>query len=352
VALMGRVPHHPQIEKHYTRPPEWRMNPATGEWVIVAPERSARPMLNEAPAASRSRPEACPFCAGREQRTPPELGAIRPPGSLPNSPDWRVRCVPNAFAAVKNQSAAHERGDGFYREADAVGRHELFVECPQHEASLAALSVEQFRLVIQLWRERMLDAGGDPALKYAQLFKNHGPEAGASVEHAHSQLIALPRVPRAVAAELSFAARFYEERGDCVYCELLRRERADGSRVVIDSNHFSVLSAYAARQPFELCLVPKAHQSQFELISLAEIDDLGTVLRTILRKMDAALENPSFNLVFHTGPLDGGSLAHYHWHIEILPRLSQLAGFEWGTGAYVSPVLPEDAALVLKEAAG
>jgi UDPglucose--hexose-1-phosphate uridylyltransferase len=198
----------------------------------------------------------------------------------------------------------------------------------------------------------MRDAASDSALKYAQLFKNHGPESGASVEHAHSQLIALPRLPVAIVKELSFAARFHEERGDCVYCELLRRERADGSRLVMDSDHFSVLAAYAARQPFELWVLPKAHQSQFELITPAEVVDLGTVLRTILRKMESALEDPSYNLVFHGGPLDEAPLPHYHWHIEILPRLTQLAGFEWGTGAYVSPVLPEDAALVLREAAG
>ena len=346
---MARIPDHPSIRAHCTQPSEWRRNPTTGEWVIVAPERSAKPDFNDPRIEPTLPDEPCPFCVGEEHNTGPELLVFREPGSTPNGPGWRVRVVPNAYAAVKNTGSADPHGDGFYLRANGVGRHELFIECPQHETNLARLPVEQVREVVQAWRERLLDASRDPNLKYAQLFKNHGPDAGASVPHAHSQMIATPMIPVALHEELEFAQHYHHVHGGCVYCELLRRENATGDRLIFQTGAFAVISAYAARQPFESWIVPKVHHSQMESISPIEADELGTVLWTLLRRMVAALEGPSYNLVFHGGPFHQAPLAHYHWHIEVLPRLMQLAGFEWGTGAHVNPVLPEDAATVLRD---
>jgi UDPglucose--hexose-1-phosphate uridylyltransferase len=347
---MARVPHHPLIARHFTSPPEWRMNPVTGEWVIIAPERAARPMLNDSPRESSTpTDEPCPFCGGNEELTPGELFAVREPGTAPNGPGWRVRVVPNRFAAVRSEVVPELNGDGFFQRTAGVGRHDLFVECPEHETNLARLSAAQFRDVIHAWRERVRSASHDPGLKYAQLFKNHGPDAGASVAHAHSQLIATPLVPVTVRDELSFARAFHEERGECVYCDLLRRERADGARLIFATERFAVISAFAARQPFETWIIPAAHHSQFELINDAEADDLATVLQSVLRNLESVMEGPSYNLVFHTAPFHGAPLPFYHWHIEVLPRLTQLAGYEWGTGSHVNPILPEDAAAVLRE---
>ncbi len=345
---MARIPDHPSIRAHWTRPPEWRRNPTTGAWVIVSPERSAKPDLNEPRVDPAAPAEPCPFCEGQEHNTTGELLAFREPDSPPNGPGWRVRVVPNAYAAVKNSGRADPHGDGFYLRANGVGRHELFIECPQHETDLALLPVEQVREVVQAWRLRLIDAGRDPELKYAQLFKNHGPDAGASVPHAHSQMIATPMIPVALHKELEFAQHYHHVHGGCVYCELLRREKAAGERLIFETDGFAVISAYASRQPFETWVVPKSHHSQMESISAREADELGSVLWTLLRKMVTALEGPSYNLVFHSGPFHEAP-PHYHWHIEVLPRLMQLAGFEWGTGAHVNPVLPEDAAAVLRE---
>ena len=346
---MPRVSNHPAIVRHYTHPPEWRMNPVTGEWVLVAPERSSRPMMDEAPDEPPTFREPCPFCTGQEWQTPNELAAIRSPDSPADGPGWRVRVVNNAFAAVKPMGPTEPSDDGFYIRANGVGRHELFIECPQHETNLARLSVENVREVVQMWRDRLRDARRDPNLHYAQLFKNHGSDAGASVEHAHSQMIATPMIPPVMQEELRFAARFFEDKGECAYCELLRREKVDGTREVFESPGFAAFCAYAGRQPFETWIVPKVHHSQFELISAMDADDLGTTLWTILRKLDDALEGPAYNLVFHSAPFHEAPLPFYHWHVEVLPRLTQLAGYEWGTGSYVNPILPEDAALVLRE---
>lgn len=347
---MARIPDHPSIRAHVTQAPEWRRNPTTGEWVIMAPERSGKPDLNEPRPEPPPEPiEECPFCSGNERYTSDELLAFREPGTRPNQPGWRVRVIHNAYAAVKNTGNADPHGDGFYQRANGFGRHELFIECPQHETNLASLSVEQIREVVQAWRERLLDASRDPNLGYAQLFKNHGPDAGASVPHAHSQMIATPMIPIAIHEELEFAQHYHHVHGGCVYCELLRREIAAKGRVVFETAAFVVISAYAARQPFECWIVPKSHQSQMELISPAEADEFGTVLWSLLQKLVAVLEGPSYNLVFHSGPFRQGSLPYYHWHVEVLPRMMQLAGFEWGTGAHVNPVLPEDAAAILRD---
>jgi UDPglucose--hexose-1-phosphate uridylyltransferase len=326
------------------------MNPVTGEWVIIAPERSARPILIATASTESSNPsESCPFCAGQEWQTPPELNAYREAHSTPNGPGWRVRVVPNSFAAVKPELDPQPTDDGFYFRAAGSGRHELFVECPQHEANLAHLSVEHVRQVARMWRERLEEASRDPKLHYAQLFKNHGGDAGASVEHAHSQMIATPMIPAIVREEVRFAQEFFERHGECCYCELLRRERSDGSREVSESAGFAAFTAYAGRQPFETWIVPKTHASHLERITVVEADDLGGMLWTILRKLDAALDGPAYNLVFHTAPFHEPSLPYYHWHVEVLPRLTQLAGYEWGTGSHLNPVMPEDAAQVLRE---
>ncbi len=348
---MALVPKHPAIVRSYARPPEWRMNPVTGQWVIVAPERSARPMLLDVHEDPPAADEPCPFCAGNEQLTPSEVQAIRAPESEPNKPGWRVRAVPNSYPAVKPFGDPGPVSNGFFQRSNGVGRHELIIECPEHQSNLASLGVNHFCEVVQLWRDRMLAARNDPNLRYGQLFKNHGSDAGASVEHAHSQLIATPMIPRTVREELRFAAKFHEEHGTCCYCELLRRERADGSRSVVEAPGFDAFTAFAGRQPFETWIVPDVHRSEFELISTTEAEHLGQILWTVLRKLDTALEGPPFNLVFHTAPFHEPPLPYYHWHVEVVPRLTQLAGYEWGSGSHINPIMPEDAAIVPRESA-
>lgn len=348
---MARLPPHPALSRSFTRPPEWRMNPATGKWVIVAPERSARPMMPEMEAPPKNPTESCPFCEGAEAQTPVELFAIRAEESVADGPGWRVRAVPNSFPAVRLGGSPEQVHDGFYNYSRGVGLHELIVECPHHETNLARLTVQQVRDVVQVWRLRVGHASGVPFLRYAQLFKNHGSDAGASVEHSHSQLIATPMIPITVRDELSFALQYQQQHDTCVYCALIHRELSDGKRAIADKSSFFAFAAYAGRQPFETWILPKKHESQFAHITADEANELGTILWTVLRKIDLALGGPAYNLVFHTAPFHDSDSSHYHWHVEVLPRLTQIAGYEWGSGAHINPVLPEDAAEVLRDSA-
>jgi len=349
VALMARGEPHPAIVRSFTRPPEWRMNPATGEWVIVAPERSARPMMPPEEPGPDQPPDYCPFCEGHEAETPPELLAVRTPGSTPNGPGWLVRAIPNSFPAVRSSGAAEPVSDGFYYRSNGVGRHELFIESAHHEKNLARLPVEQVQRVVQVWLARLREASRDPFLYYAQLFKNHGGDAGASVEHAHSQMIATPMIPIRMREELRYAAEYHQKHRRCVYCELLARELQAGERLVADVPGFQAFVAFAGRQPYESWILPTTHGCRMDRISAPEADQLGTLLSIVLRKMDTALGGPSYNLVFHSAPFHEAPSPSYHWHVEVLPRMTQLAGYEWGSGAHINPVRPEDAAEVLRD---
>lgn len=328
--------------------PELRKDPVLERWVIIAPDRAKRPISTE--SASRSNGDGrCPFCPGHEEDTPPEVAAVRAPGSRPNQPDWRVRVVPNRFPALEitaNQGAAT---DGFFEKRGGFGVHEVIIESPRHERSLTHLSTEHVREVLKMYRDRLVELKRDQRLRYAIIFKNVGPLAGASLEHTHTQLIAMPMVPVAVEAELHAARRLFEARGRCVYCEILRQETLDGSRVVLDGPGFVAIAPFASCFPFEMRILPKRHGSHYEDLQEAELQQLASVLRTALRKLETGLDDPPYNVILHTAPFGADELGYYHWHIEITPRLTRTAGFEWGTGFYINPVPPEQAAEYLRE---
>jgi UDPglucose--hexose-1-phosphate uridylyltransferase len=201
------------------------------------------------------------------------------------------------------------------------------------------------------FRDRVVDLRRDVRLRYLLLCKNHGEAAGAMLEHSHSQLIALPVVPKRVQEELDGARRHFEYKERCIYCDILAQENESLVRVIHDSEHFAVVSPYAARFPFETWIIPKAHNSHAENMTHAEIHDLAPVLKNLLRRFDVALERPAYNMMLHTAPVQDQPLAHYHWRLELIPKLTQVAGFEWGTGFYINPTPPEEAAKFLREAA-
>jgi len=323
--------------------PQIRKNPISGRWTLIATDRALRP-LDEPDV-----PELCPFCEGHERETPPELLARREPGTLPNGPGWRVRVIPNRFPAVRIGADGAVRTDGLFEELGGIGSHEVIIDCPHHEVRFGALPVEAIREVIGVWRDRILAHHAQDGLKYVQIFKNKGIEAGASLGHNHSQLIALPLVPSAVLEEIDSGRSYFELKGRCLFCDLIDHERAAGARVVAENEHFVVVCAYAALWPFETWVLPKRHRSHFERSSDAELRGLASTLGDLLRRFDAGLKAPPYNLVLHTAPLRVEALPHYHWHLELLPRLTQPAGFEWGTGWHINPVPPEQAAAFLRE---
>src|SRR6185437_6162314 len=240
-------------------------------------------------------------------------------------------------------------GLGLYDWMSGIGAHEVIIECPHHEVSMARLPVELIREVFWAYRDRLVDLKNDPRLVYGMIFKNVGAAAGASLEHSHSQLIVTPIVPVSVQEEMTGSLEFHNYRGRCIYCDMVQQELSFEKRIVLDTPHFTAFCPYASRFPFETWILPKNHSSHFENIPKPGVDDLGSVLRQVLNKLEVALDSPAYNYIIHTAPFDHQELPHYHWHIEIIPRLTKVAGFEWGSGFYINPVLPEDAAGFLRE---
>ena len=328
--------------------PELRKDPITGRWVIISTDRARRPtdFVRERAAFPASR--ICPFCPGMETKTPPEILAYRESGQ-PNSPGWLLRVVANKFPALRVEGDLNKQGEGLYDRMNGVGAHEVIVETPEHNTSLSQMSEKQVADVFFAFRDRMIDLRRDVRLRYVIAFKNHGAAAGATFEHPHSQLIALPVVPKRVQEELEGARRYYSFRERCIYCDILQQELQGRERIVFESDHFIVIAPFASRFPFESWIVPRRHNAHFEVAEPAVIQNLGWVARTVLRKIDKALEQPPYNFMLHTAPLQEGPLDHYHWHLEVIPKLTKVAGFEWGTGFYINPTPPEEAAQFLRD---
>jgi len=204
--------------------------------------------------------------------------------------------------------------------------------------------------VLWAYRDRILDLEKDKRFKYILIFKNHGIAAGATLEHSHGQLIALPIVPKYVAEELEGSKQYYIYKERCVYCDIVRQETESGVRVIADSDSFLTVAPYAPRFPFETWILPKRHESAFENSSSQVYEGLAKALKNLLVRADQVLDHPAYNLVVHTAPIQEPAMDHYHWHIEFMPRLTKTAGFERGTGFYQNPTPPEEAAKYLREA--
>ena len=328
--------------------PELRKDPIVGRWVIIATERAKRPITPKS-EIYLPRDGYCPFCEGSEGNTPFEIMAYRDHNSRSNEKGWRVRVVPNKFPALQIEGGLNKRGDGIYDKMNGVGAHEVIIECPFHEVSLAKLTENNIREILWVYRDRLVDLKKDPRFVYGMIFKNVGAAAAASLEHSHSQLIVTPIVPINVWEEMTGSQEFFDYRGRCIYCDMIQQELGSEKRIVLDTPNFVSFAPFAGRFPFETWILPKSHASHFENIQKNEVEDLGTVLKTILLKLEVALDKPAYNYIIHTSPFNTQSLPHYHWHMEIIPRLTRVAGFEWGTGFYINPVPPEEAAAYLRD---
>lgn len=328
--------------------PELRKDPIVGRWVIVSVERAKRPDQFAAEPAGKSKTVACPFCEGNEATTPPEIHALRN-GSAPNGPGWRVRVVPNKFPALRVEGDLDRRGEGMYDIMNGVGAHEVIVETPQHVLSVSEIDEGRMREVLQVYKERLLDLKKDSRLAYGLIFKNVGESAGASLEHTHSQIIVTPIVPLRVQNEMDRCRTYFDFRGRCIFCDMVKQEISSAVRVVVDSPNFLSFEPFAPRFPFETHVLPKRHFSHFEEIPDDLVGELAFVLQSTIRKIEIAVRRPPYNYLIHTAPMNAPKLEHYHWHFEIIPRITRVAGFEWGTGFYINPMPPEHAAQYLRE---
>ncbi|HUK57565.1 MAG TPA: galactose-1-phosphate uridylyltransferase [Nitrospiria bacterium] len=332
--------------------PELRKDPIVGRWVIIATERGKRSNdYRPAAPAAGVEPRFCAFCSGNEDKTPPEILAYRPEGSKPNSPGWRVRVIPNKFPALRIEGGLNREGEGIYDKMNGVGAHEVIIESPDHKQTLATLTAKQVEDVLWSFRDRTLDLKRDKRFRFILLFKNYGESAGASVEHSHSQLIALPIVPRNVIEELRGAKEYYDFKERCIFCDIIRQELASKVRLVSENDQYVCIAPYAARFPFENWILPKIHNPYFEDPQKNDFEALSRILGDALKRQNKALNTPPYNFIIHSAPFNQSyhDEDYYHWHMEIMPRLTHLAGFERGTGFYINPTPPEEAAKFLRE---
>jgi UDPglucose--hexose-1-phosphate uridylyltransferase len=330
--------------------PELRKDPVTDQWVIIATDRARRPndFIRE-PVPTIPSGRICPFCPGNESKTPPEVLAYRN-GSGANQPGWSLRVVPNKFPVLGIEGDLDRQGEGMFDKMQGIGAHEVVIESPDHLLSMTDLSEKALEQVLWAFRDRMHDLKNDRRLRYVLLFKNQGEAAGATLEHTHSQLIALPVVPKRVQEEIHGAKKYHKFKERCLYCDLIRQETKAAARIVTETDRFVVMEPYAARFPFETWILPKQHRSHYEDIDAPHLENLAWVLKSTLRKIDKVLERPPYNFLVHTAPLQDAANPYFHWHIEVIPKLTRVAGFEWGTGFYINPTPPEESAQFLRDA--
>ena len=328
--------------------PELRKDPVIKRWVIIATERAKRPH-DFARQKEEVKSGFCPFDYGNEHVTPPEIFAFRPPDTEPNTPGWWVRVVPNKFPALDPNLEPERYGVGMFDAMRGFGYHEVIVETPDHFATLATMDYKQVEEVIWAYKLRFNQLMKDERIRYVLIFKNHGKDAGASLQHPHSQLIALPIIPKRVEEELQGAKEYFEYKERCVFCDIIREEQRDRERIVEENEHFISIEPFASRFPFETWILPKRHCSNFGNITEEEVKSFARILKNVLYRIYVALDNPPYNFMLHTAPTTGEGKAHYHWHLEIVPRLTRVAGFEWGSGFYINPTPPENAAKFLRE---
>lgn len=324
--------------------PELRLNLVTREWVIIATERAKRPMDFKNSIDKRIIPEflkTCPFCPGNESKTPTERSR------LPLEGPWRVRTVDNKYPAL-GKGEKKLSADGFRRSVSGVGIHEVIVESPVHNRTTALMSLPDIEDIFRTYRGRFIEAHKDPRVEHTIIFKNHGEDAGITIEHTHSQLVAVPVVPIQIRDRVQAALHFFDDTGECMLCAMIKREREEGVRVVLETDRFLTFVPYAALSPFHTWIFPKRHSAAFSTIDDGEIKEIAYHLKVLLSKFYYGLEDPAYNYVIRSGrPQDDGN-EYCHWYLSIVPRLTKAAGFELGSGMFINTVVPEKSAEFLR----
>jgi len=328
---------------------ELRKDPIVGRWVIVDTDHPTKPGGYEYEQHIPKGVAVCPFCYGNESLTPPEIEALRDPCTAPNTPGWQVRVVANKFPALQIEGELDRRGVGMYDMSNGVGAHEVLIESPYHHKDLSDLLNEEVEKIITMHCRRALDLIKDKRFKYIMIFRNYGPAAGASLEHPHTQIVALPMVPKNVKEELEGARAYFEYRERCIFCDMMRQEVYEKERVFLENKYFISFLPFVSRFPFEIWIMPKKHSGLFCHMSSDEIPAFAAILKDTITKIKGVFPNLSYNYIIHTSPINGDeNIESYHWHLEFMPKLTRVAGFEWGTGFYLVPTPPEQAAEYLK----
>lgn len=328
---------------------ELRRDLVRDKWVVIATDRALKPNdfpINKGWEKARvSGKSVCPFCEGNESYTTDEITAIRDNNTLPDTPGWSIRTIPNKFSAFKLEGELELKHSGIFESCNGLGQHEVVVETPEHGVEFYQLPVERIRQIYLMLKQRYQQLATDPRIKYIQIYKNRGLFAGASLEHSHSQILALPDVPR----ENQGLSKYYQREGKCLLCTILEEEMASQQRVVYESEHFLLICPYASRFSYETWVIPRRHAEHFADINDEELDDLAAIMKAFMPVMVDCLSDPSYNIVINTAPVNQEIGGGYHWYMEIIPRLIVAAGVEFTTGFYMNPVAPEISAAMLRE---
>jgi UDPglucose--hexose-1-phosphate uridylyltransferase len=332
--------------------PQLRQSPTTKEWVIIATERAKRPedFQLEIEHESHATPGNCPFCSGNESLTPGELFAFRTYGTKPDTPGWWIRVVPNKFPAlIPTGDPKRVKTDDFFISMDGIGQHEVLIESPDHNQTMATMEQKQVEEIFLAYKERFAALKKYELFEMILIFKNHGRYAGTSLSHPHSQIIATPVTPMHIRHRLEEAMRFFDDNGECAYCKMIEKELELKERIVLETDNFVAFIPFAARAPFDIHIFPKNHDSSFDKIKEIRSKELGFVMRQVLYKIYKGLKDPAYNYMVLSSPCHEDEIEYFHWHIELSPRVSTTAGFELGSGIFINTVIPEEAAKFLRE---
>lgn len=334
---------------------ELRKDILLGRWVAVISESKA-PTDYNLPSYNKKEESSCSLCPGREHETPPEITSIRTPGTSANAPGWWVRSLPSFKPMFQIEGDLGRRGIGIYDKMNSIGANEILIESPEHNIRPEDIGLEQMIRVITLYRDRIADLEKDSRLRYILIYKDSGKEAGEIFTHPISFLMATPVIPKKVKDELDNAKQYFAYKERCVFCDIISEELRVGERIILETRNFIAFCPYAAQFPFESWIIPKRHCCAFHEITYDEIEDMGLILMSVLKKLRKIFHEPPFNYYIHTAPNMVPRRNHwhtlgedFHWHLEIMPRLIRTSGFEWGSGFYILPTSPENAAKYLRE---
>lgn len=330
---------------------ELRKDILLGRWVAVISESKA-PSDYNLPSSNKKEESSCSLCPGREHEPPPEITSIK----MLNVPGWWVRALPSFKPVFQVEGDLGRRGVGIYDKMNSIGANEILIESPEHNIRPEDMGLEQMIRVITLYRDRVADLKKDSRLRYILIYKDSGKDAGEIFAHPISFLMATPVIPKTVKDELDNAKQYFAYKERCIFCDIIREELRVGERIILETRNFIAFCPYAAQFPFESWIIPKRHCCAFHEVTYEEIEDMGLILMSVLKKLRKIFNEPPFNYFIHTAPNMVPRRNHwhtlgedFHWHLEIMPRIIRTSGFEWGSGFYILPTSPENAAKYLRE---
>ncbi len=328
--------------------PQLRKDPVLKQWVIISLERGKRPHMVKSAVPSQDDSAECPFCEGKEKSTPPETLAFRKGGTRANEPGWWVRIIPDRDPILVPTGDSGREGIGMFDAMNSIGVHEVVVESPRHDQNLHNAHPDQVREIIWSYKQRLLDIKKNPRFKHFLIVKNHG-KGVSNFSHSHSHIVATPIIPKRIEEEIDGAREYFHYHDRCLFCDIIRQEMNQPVRIVHKDERFLVFCPFASRFPFEMLIIPLVHQPFFENIDSDYVNGFAVALQVALKKMQSLLPEQPYNFVLHTSPCSDSYREFYHWHLEIIPKMAQIAGFEWGSGFYINPMAPEESAQLLRE---